>query len=144
VNCSILRQAAQKLIQRKPGIFFALTGSHVFCVGSDLSPPEVSSSVEVRLPFSDGENERLACKMLIATPMNPQERSSGGLNKGETAGNQRSTKSSFPQEGKRRRPCKASRRLDEGRRAASNSLTRTRSLILAAVRVWELKQGNRR
>jgi hypothetical protein len=74
--------------------------------------------------------------MAIMTPMNP----SGHLAKSEAAVRPRSrTRSKSP----KRRPKNAAAIDGEEIRPAVGTLSRTKSLLLAALKVWELKNGIR-
>ncbi len=55
----------------------------------------------------------------------------------------RSSQKKSPRAQKRRAPQAAAPAAKEARRPAIGSLSRTRNLLLAALRVWELKQGLR-
>jgi hypothetical protein len=70
------------------------------------------------------------------TPLNP----SGHLDKSEAAVRPRPKPRSKP---KRRRPKATTASDDEIVRPAVGTLSRTKSLLLAALKVWELKNGIR-
>ena len=75
---------------------------------------------------------------LPMTPLNP----SGHLKKSESAVRPRS-KTRAPQKAKRRPKAAPGEEDDEIMRPAVGTLSRTKSLLLAALKVWELKNGIR-
>ena len=75
--------------------------------------------------------------MVIMTPLHP----SGHLGKTEVAVRPR-PRTKISKNSKRRRK-KSSTTDDELIRPAAGTLTRTKSLLLAALKVWELKNGIR-
>ena len=81
----------------------------------------------------------LACKLLTAlVTMNPDSTGIANLTTGGTIGHQWS-KSRLPRQSKRGRPKTATER----KRPRHGTLAQTCNLILAALRVWELKRGIR-
>ena len=82
----------------------------------------------------------LACKLLIDPPaMTPNSTGFGNLKTGGAIGRRLSTSQS-----KRRRSKAALAEDEERSRPVVGSLMRTRILVLAALRVWELKQRIRK
>ncbi len=82
----------------------------------------------------------LACKLLPEPPaMTPNSTGFGNLRTSGTIG-RRPAKSQLRRQSKQRQLRSALATDDEERRPAVGTLTRTRNLVLAALRVWELKQ----
>ena len=88
-----------------------------------------------------GRFEAVACKLLIRfSAMNSQQLRLGDFTEGGAI-LQGTTKSRFRRQPKRQ--ARGAARAKEPKRPRAGTLAQTRNLVLAAVRVWELKQGIR-
>ncbi len=99
-----------------------------------------SPTREAKQNFRDGCRAMLACKLLTEpSAMTPNSNGFGNLKTSGTIG-RRPARNQLRRQSKHR-PLRAAHATDdEERRPAVGTLKRTRNLVLAALRVWELKQ----